>query len=231
MSCPTRAFDDDAIHGYVAGTLPASEVEAFELHLLGCRSCREAVRLGLGVRVEIGAPARASRTRAAFIGGVLMLAAASIVAVILSRAGDGDGLASFTPPPFAGVPVRRGADVDSARALVDRGMAAYQDGDFAAAARLLGTGAGLDASPGVSFYLSVAQLANGDAVNALQSARRAGNPPDNPFAADAAVVGAKAWLRLGRFDSAVAELGRAPRDGPGSARAAALLDSIRGAKR
>src|SRR5689334_12207111 len=106
MSCPTGAFDDDAIHGYVAGTLPASEVEAFELHLIGCGGCRDAVRLGLSVRAEMGAPVRISRTRAAMIGGVLTLAAASIVFLVLSRRGDQSGLASFTPPPFAGVPVR-----------------------------------------------------------------------------------------------------------------------------
>ena len=232
MSCPTGGVEDDAIHGYVAGTLSPSETEALELHLLSCASCREVVRLGMAIRAELGAArARRQRDRRAAVAGFVVLAAASITFFALVRAGERNGLAAFTPPTFAGVAVRRGADVDSVRAMIDGGMAAYQRREFTTAARLLGASAALDASPGVSFYLAVAQLANGDAPRAIESARRAGNPAGNPFAADAAIVAAKAWLRLGRPDSAVAELDGAPRDGPGSAHAAALLDSIRASKR
>src|ERR1051326_6698316 len=227
MSCPTRTVDDDTIHGYVAATLPADEADIFELHLLGCSGCRDAVRIGAGTRDALLTNKRARRRRGGVAAAALTLAAASILIVVFVRGTERGGLAAFTPPSFSGTPVRRGADADSARAMVDAGMDAYQRRDYAAAVRLLAAGAQADGSPGVNFYLSVAQLATGDALGAVQAARKAMNPPSNPFAADAAVVAAKAWLRLGRSDSALAELGRAPRDAPGSAHAAALVDRDR----
>jgi hypothetical protein len=226
MSCPTRSFDDDTIQAYVAGKLPERETEAFELHLLGCGGCRQAVRLGAGIHGALGVPAtaRPRRARAMTAGAITLAAAVVMVALLSSRGGEGAG--SFTPPKFSGFAVRGAADAETVRAMVDRGMAAYQRNDFAAAARILGEAARTDASPGVSFYLAAARLARGDVAGALDAARRASTPLDNPFAAEAAIIAAKAWLRLGRPDSAAAELQRAPRDQAGGAHAAALLDSL-----
>lgn len=229
MSCPSRSVDDDTIHAYVAGTLAEPDAEAFEQHLLGCAGCREEVRLGVGVRAALAARPAPRRTRTrALAAAAITLAAASVVWVAVFGSSRRDNAtAAFTPPTFTGIAIRGPADADSARALADRGMAAYQRGDFAAAARFLDEASRRDASPGVNFYLAAALMTIGNDSAALSAARRASNPPGNPFAADAAIVAGKAWLRMRQPDSAIAELVRAPRDGPGSGHVAALLDSVR----
>src|ERR1041385_8209016 len=113
MSCPTRTVDDDTIHGYVAGTLPAAEADIFELHLLGCAGCRDAVRIGAGTRGALLANKRARQRRVGMTATALTLAAASILIVVFVRGTERGGLAAFTPPAFSGTPVRRGADGDS----------------------------------------------------------------------------------------------------------------------
>jgi hypothetical protein len=222
MSCSIAR--QDTIHQYVAGTLGESDVEDFEVHLLTCAECRAAVNEGTAIRAAFAhtpPAARLGRTpgrRAAWVGVFAVAAAAVFMIARMPRGGD--RLAAFRPPTFAGVVVR-GDDSDSSRALVDSGMAAYVRGDFRVAARDLRRGAAADSSPGVTFYLAASLLADGNAGDAVAAGRRAYVPTANPFAADARVIVAKAWLRLGRFDSALVELNDVRR-----AADVALRDSI-----
>src|SRR5206468_12273178 len=111
MSCTTGTVDDDTIHAYVAGKLPEAQAEAFELHLLHCAGCREAVRLGAGARSALIAGAVAPRRRfAGAAAAILTLAAASIVVVMVRRSGGEHGLRAFTPAVFRGFAGRGAAD-------------------------------------------------------------------------------------------------------------------------
>ena len=236
MSC---TFEDrsDIAAGYVAGTLDESEIEPFELHMLSCAECREAVTVAAAVRQELtrtspalrGLRRQSLRNRLVAGGALVALAAASIFIAIRWRTAT--PLAAFTPPTFVGETVRGGGPTDSSRALVDRGMDAYARRDFARAEQLLASALPSDSSAGVSFYLAAAQLARGHARDAIRSARRAMRPSDNPFAADAHVLAAKAWLSMGAADSAIAELESVHGDPHAMTRATALRDSIRRARR
>jgi tetratricopeptide (TPR) repeat protein len=130
-------------------------------------------------------------------------------------------------PRFAGVPVR--ADADSASRLADQGMAAYVARRYAEATRLLGAVAAVDRTPALTFYLGVSQLLSGKHPEAVGMLR--GVPPESPYSAEARFYLAKAWLRLGAADSALAALAAVPAASPIAAPASALADSVKGVLR
>ncbi len=226
--CPL-SYDGDAVHQYAAGTLPPGELDAFEQHMLVCVPCQTAVREAAAVRgaFRAGVPGRAQVLRWS-----LPLGLAALLALWLARP-------SPTPlerlgavgevPRFEGVPVR--AATDSATALADRGMAEYVRGDFRETARLLGAAADLEASPAVSFFLGIARLKAGAPDSAIAALAAALKPEGNPYAPEARLYLAKGWLRLGRADSALAQLAAISTGSRLGAHAAALADSIREVQR
>jgi hypothetical protein len=99
---------------------------------------------------------------------------------------------------------------------VDTGLAAYASGRYHDAARYLGgTPARTSAE---KFYLGLSLLATGQAESALVLLEPLRHHP--PYGDAASYYAAKAWLRLGRADSAL------PRAAT-SAQGQALADSIR----
>lgn len=224
----TVAAGHDRVHRYVAGTLTAAELEAFEPHLLGCATCQALVREGFAIRAALGAAPAAARLprRRRLLLAALPAAAALAALYVASR--PADPLAALarvgTPPAFTGQAVRDGSD--SATSLADRGMAAYAQGRWAAAADLLGRAAA-DATPSLRFYHGIALLQSRQAERALAPLAAAAT---GAYAGDARLYRAKAWLALGRPDSALVDLDHASAAGGATtAHAAALADSIRAA--
>lgn len=230
----TCEYEELTAHRYVAGTLSANEDEAFEAHLIGCADCQRTVRVGAGVRQvlragesrPLQARPRQARSRRAWLGAAVLAAAAALV-LFIRRDGAVPLLGRLTPPPFAGAPIRGARDATAA--LVARGMKAYSDRDYRAAARDLSSAAERDASPSVAFYQGVSLLLANDPRGALAALRRAYEPAEGPYADDARLVAAKAWLRLRMADSALAELQRV--SSVARARAESFSDSIRAARR
>jgi len=227
VTCAVAA-DGERVHRYVAGTLELENVTQFEAHLLGCAECQAAVREGVAVAAalrRISAPAvnpvRVGRRRGWW---AVPLVAAAALWFIMNREGPLARLGRVAEAPvFAGVAVR--GDADSASRLADSGMAAYGDGRYRDATRLLAAVPAEQRTPGLRFYLGVVTLLSGSAQTSL--ARLAEVPAESPYAAEAQFYMAKAWLRLGDADSALARLAAVP---PGSAIAAhaqALADSVR----
>ncbi|MEX2182229.1 MAG: hypothetical protein WD771_09325 [Gemmatimonadaceae bacterium] len=142
-----------------------------------------------------------------------------------------DPLHVVTAPLFDPQPVRGGRPASATAALIDRGMEAYLRGDYARAAARLTEAAVEDSTPGVSFFLGASRLLTGDPARALPALEIAWSEIGGPFEVDARRLGAKAWLRLGRADSALAVL-EPPRRGSSAAFVPlrALADSIRGAR-
>jgi tetratricopeptide (TPR) repeat protein len=236
LRCPTGE-DTDHVHRYVAGTLSPDELESFEVHLLECDECQRGVREGTAIRTALvvsGAPAEErSPARPWRLAGSLAIAAAAAIALwFVLPGGEVEALGRIgSPPGMVPLPVRA-ADADSAAALADRGMAAYRDGDYRAAARFLERSIELEAGPGPHFFLGIARLMNGSRTAALESLRAALEPPGNPYAAEAHFYQAKAWLLAGQADSALAHLGAVPPSaGAVHAHAQALADSVRRAVR
>lgn len=223
MNC--LVLESDTPHRYVAGTLPEDEAERFEQHLLECAWCRDAVRLGAATRTALLAETggrRLPRTRWWAAAGAV---AAGIMIFAFARRDDGlRALSTVQAPPFVGTEVRS-IGGDSTIAMIDRGIAAYANGDYERAARAL-QAAG-DSSPGVSFYLGASLLARERPRDALVALRRATTPSENPYADDARILAAKAWLRESNGDSALAELRAVSRSSPAIRHADALADSIR----
>ncbi len=222
MTCFIAASDAPA--RYAAGALDASEVREFEDHLIGCAECQASVRqaatLGAALRAE--RPAAQRRLAAA-----LAMAAAAVA--VLAVAWPRDAVRRLggvdSAPGFQGLTVR--ADADAMASLADRGMAAYVDGDYAAAARLLGEAAGdADAPPAVHFFLGVSLLMEGDAAGAATALERALRTDDDPYAPEARLYLAKARLRLGDAEGALGELRRVPSGSAVFPWADALADSV-----
>lgn len=226
-ACPTTTGDADAVHRYVAGTLEGEAGDAFEVHLLECEACQRAVRDGTAVAAALRV-AVPGRRRAVLPWVVPLAAAAAAVAwLVWPRPDPVRALGRVgAVPAFDGLAVRAGPD--SATTLADQGMAAYAAGEFARAAALLGAAAALDPTPAVHFFLGIARLKAGARDSGLVALRAALEPPGNPYAPEARFYLAKAWLALGRADSALAQLEAVPADaGALRPRAAALSDSIR----
>ena len=224
------AADGERIHRYVAGTLESETVAEFEMHLLGCAECQAAVREAAGVAAalrRVSAPVVDSVRvrRGSFWWAVPLAAAAGILWLVVSREGPLARLGRVSrAPAFAGVAVR--SDVDSTGLLADSGMAAYVHGRYREAAHLLAAVPAEERTPGVRFYLGIATLLGGAPQDAAR--RLAEVPVESPYSAEARFYRAKAWLRLGRADSALVELAGVPKDAAVAVRAAALTDSVKG---
>ena len=215
--------DDDAVARYVAGTMPADELDEFEPHLLECESCRSAVRVGAATRAAlVSQPLRAAGRRVPWYW--LGAAAAAVILVVATRTNSSGGpLGEVTPAPFVAGELRPSAD--AATALVDSGMLAYVANDFGAAAERLGRAARTDSSASVAFFLGVSLLMRGDNAAALHALGR--SAVGGPYAGEAAYYMAKALVRLNRPDSAIAVLERASATAPAPEVLRAFADSIR----
>jgi tetratricopeptide (TPR) repeat protein len=224
--CPTRG-EDDIVHRYVAGTLETDELEVFEIHLIACAECERAVREGLAIRSALGAQENGAHTLRLVSWVVPIAAAAACVWLLLKPADPLRQLGRVdTVPAFDGIPVR--ADADSGASLANRGMAAYADADFRLAAELLTRAVDFDPTPAGFFFLGIARLKISDYHGAMDALSEVADPPDNPYAAEAHLYCAKAWLSLGYPDSAFAHLELASSaQSEVKAYAFALADSLR----
>lgn len=225
--CPAD-MGDDLLHRYVAGALSEAEASDFELHFVDCPSCQRAVREGAAIRAALRRRSSAGRRRKQLVS-LVPLAAAAVAAFWLLLPSE-DAVQRLgrldAPPSFRGLSVR--AATDRARTLADSGMAAYVEGRYPEATRLLDGAARLEPSPGVSFFLGMSRLLDGEAGDALSALNAALDPADNPYELEARYYLAKAWLRLGEADSALGQLEHIPLDaGTIGVRAVALADSVR----
>lgn len=125
-------------------------------------------------------------------------------------------------PGVAPMPVR--TRVDSASVWAERGIAAYQKADYATAARWLKRAHAGEPQPGLAFFMGASLLMKSDARGAL--AAFAAVPGDSPYGGEARYYAGKAWLQLGRVDSARAQLELAQADARMHERARALIDSL-----
>jgi hypothetical protein len=202
-----------------------AELEEFELHLLECESCRAGVRLGAVTRVALveSSNARNVRGRIRHIRPWWLAAAAAVlIAVILARRDDDHAqLGDITPAPFVSGPLRPAGD--SITAQVDSGMIAYAAAEFRSAARQLERASATDSSASVAFFLGVSLLMVDENRAALRALERANIAP---YATEAALYRAKAYVRLGHPDSAIAVLDSATST-VASEQLVAFADSIR----
>lgn len=224
-------FDDDAVHRYVAGTLPPSEVDAFEIHVLSCPGCAVAAREGLLVRAALQSAAPAAgrmphRMGAGRLGRLVPLAAAAALVLVLT--GRSDPLRSLGGvdrlPVFEPLPVR--AEPGVAAREADAGMDAYAAADYRSAIRHLEAAAAAEPSAGTYFFLGASHLALDQPIAAATAFRVALQPAGNAYAAEAHFYLAKAFLRVGQADSALAHLGAISAPVSMRRHAAALADSV-----
>ena len=228
-----RWHDPDSVSQYVAGTMSADALDAFEEHLLGCAECRAQVRQGIAISAAAAAPVGQGPSPVRSIwrsttGRVVALAGIA-VAVVLGIVTRSDPalrlLGAIEPAAFVAGAIR--APADSVAALVDSGMAAYAAGNYRAAAARLGRAEESDSSAGVRFFLGVALLMSDDNPRALAALQRAQSDITSPYAGEALLYAAKSLVRMELPDSAVAILERAIATGARSPALRALADSIK----
>jgi tetratricopeptide (TPR) repeat protein len=119
-----------------------------------------------------------------------------------------DQLARFEPPRYTQSRFRGSAD--AATAKFRAGIEQYQRQDFAAARATLLEASTLDPdAPHIAFFLGIASLLTSQPAEGVESLRRTVALGDSPYREEAHFYLAKAYVRLGRVDEAIAELDRA----------------------
>lgn len=193
---------DDAIAGFAAGTLTPREHDAFGLHLLSCPECRTEVEQAVELRAAFRARARKRRRLVLPAAG---LAAAAIGWVLLAPSAAQRLGRQVEAPELRVMAVR--ASIDSAAYYVERAVDAYAIGDYKRAALALQRAYAIQPDPGTAFVLGAARLKAGPADSARAAFTRVIDAgPATPYAIEARLYRAYAWLQLDRPDSAMADL-------------------------
>jgi hypothetical protein len=222
------------VERYTAGQLAPAEQDAFESHFLTCDRCQRALLLGAAIRASLPntpLPARPSR-RVGFLWGIGLAAAAGLATVLLLPTGEASGslrrLGDLTVAPiYLGIPVR-GAPLPG-DSIFDRAMSAYRDAHYGQAivALRIAVDAGVDRAP-AEFFLAASQLMTNRAQPAADGFTRVIDLGATPYLAEAHYYRAKALLRLGRPDAALADLVQASEHAGATGTAArALADSVK----
>lgn len=133
-------------------------------------------------------------------------------------------------PAYAGFAVRATENV--ADSIFERGMRFYMEGRMDSARTVLidARTRGADSVP-TSFFIGVADLMTGRPRLAIDHLTVVVRRPDTPYTDEAHYYLAKAWLQLGRADSARVHLALPAAGSAISAAARALSDSIAGRRR
>jgi tetratricopeptide (TPR) repeat protein len=195
--------DPELAARYVAGKLAAAELTQFELHLLGCDECQANVREAAMVRSALRVQHR--RIRYAVAGVPAALAAAAVIAWLLWAPTQLQRLGQVANAPGL-APMQVRAAEDSAANFAERGIAAYQQRDFRAAARWLQRAETTDPQPGAAFFLGAAQLMAHQPAAAVAAFHRVLQSNESAYRDEALYYAAKAWLQLGNRDSALTDL-------------------------
>jgi hypothetical protein len=219
---------------YAAGTLDANAAAAFEDHMVGCERCQNEVRMSVGLRRAMRAT-RPIQRRRGVIGGIAVLLAATIVGFLVVPSGRDRALAELgqvsDPPAYEPMSVRTLSQRASADSLFASAMSAYAERRYpeAAAGLRRARDAGADTVRS-TFYLASADLMSGHPRQAADEFGRviAAGAAASPYLAEAHLYRARALLRLGRADDALADLAAVePDDAPLRASADSLASRVR----
>lgn len=224
--CPSL-HDDETARQWVANTLSPGATAAFEEHLLTCAVCHAAVERATALRVSLRrvAPSRSAGRR---VRWALPLGLAAGLGLLLLwprnplRQLDDPGPA----PTFVGEAIRATGQPAGA---TDRGMAAYQAGNYAAAAAALDSALAMEPTAGVRFFLAVSRFETGRFAEAATLLAVVSADSASPYAPEAMLWLAKAQLRLRQPQPAIVTLRALQRraEVPALSRhAGALADSI-----
>jgi hypothetical protein len=222
-TCPHDAADVAA--RYARGEAGPG-IDEFEVHLLTCDACQSLVRLSASVVAASNVARAPAKGRIAIVATAAVAAAALIIALTGRR----DPLGRFELAGGGFEPVR-----SAGVATADSGLAALSEGNAHAAVALLSRAFAGDSSPGLAFFLATSQLLADDPAEAIATLDAVADDDLGPYALDAAYIRAKAWVRSGHRDSALAALAPLPvTAGSGeshgdraAARNRAFADSIR----
>jgi tetratricopeptide (TPR) repeat protein len=219
MNCKSVA-QDKTVERYSAGRLSEAETEAFEQHFFECETCYQALQDHASVRAALANAPREelspAKPSSADFNPWWLLAAAVLVL--------GLGLVLWLAP-WAGSPTDQVLIAASAvdappyepralRSVSGEGelqfreaMVAYEQGDFAAAIPGLERVLALDkGSDKAHFYLGACYLLENRPEEAIGSLSRVATIEDSPYSEWAYFYRAKAHLRLGDLDAALADL-------------------------
>lgn len=192
---------DETLSLYTAAKLDAEAVASVERHLLACAECRGTVTVGMAVRSEKKPNAR----RIWVPAGAAAAAAALALFVASTRSDPMRELGAVDAAPgYVGLPVR--ADVHPGDSSFNSGMRHYQSHRFREAINDLREARRLGAdSAATSFFIGVSLLMMNQPEEAGQELKAVARG-ESLYAGEAGYYRAKAFIRLGQADSAIAML-------------------------
>jgi len=224
MDC-SQIEREETAEAYLGGRLSAADQADFERHVFECPCCLEKLRMLQAVQAELweqGSPAVAHAPERRLFG-VRHWALAPAAALILVLAGAtlwwqlGEpgrraataqspyaALASFDPPPFIPLSLRRGED--EAAAHFRMGMDQYVAGRFEAAIPDLRAAESIDPRAcNVLFFLGISYLLEGQTDKGISRLEKVISLGDAAYAVEARFYLAKAYLEKGDASRARAE--------------------------
>ena len=219
MNCKVVA-QDRIVERYSAGQLSEAEAEAFEQHFFECEKCYEALQDHAAIRAALSNAPREELSRPApssadfnpwwLLAAAMLVLGLGLVLWLAPWAGSpGDQIliaASAVEAPAYEPRTLRSVTGEGELAFREA-MAAYQEGDLAAAIPGLEKAAALDDGLGKAhFYLGACYLLEDQPEKAIDSLSRVAEVGESPYQESAHFYRAKAHLRLGDLDSALEDL-------------------------
>ena len=218
---------------YVADGLSPDEAEAFESHYLVCRRCQEEVELAVSMHDAFsgGEIAERRRSRGPVWAGVVLAAAAGLAALLLlfpdRSSPEIAQLGRVDQPPIY-LPLAVRGRTSPADSLFLSAMGAYDAGRYAEAAGRLDQVIATDGDEVPAwFFLGASHLMEGRPREARMALEQVLRMERGSYEPETRYYLAKALLRLGEGEAALAQLrSAAVLDDPVAEPAAALADSV-----
>jgi tetratricopeptide (TPR) repeat protein len=219
MNCKV-VTQDQIVERYAAGQLNQADTEAFEQHFFECENCYEALQdqgamraaLSNAPREELSpaAPSRADFNPWWLLAAAVLVAGLGLVLWLAPWAGSPTdqvliAASAVEAPPYEPSTLR--SVVGEGELAFREAMAAYEEGDLAAAIPGLENAVALDEGlDKAHFYLGACYLLENRPEEAIDSLSHVAGFEDTPYSDWAHFYRAKAHLRLGDLDSALADL-------------------------
>jgi len=219
MNCEAIA-ERNVVELYAEGKLDGAEAEAFEQHFFECEACYQALQDDAAIRAALAsiapdetrrpAPSNAAWNPWWLLAAAMLVLGLGLVLWLAPWAGTPSdhvlvAASEVEAPPYEPRTLR--SVTGEGEIAFQKAMVAYQEGDLGTAIPGLEDAVALDETLDKAlFYLGASYLLENQPEEAIDSLSRVVAMEDSPYLEWAHFYRAKAHLRLGDLDAALADL-------------------------